>query len=379
MNEPIALIDVKAHQAHIGDRINANIATVVEHGKWIMGPEVLAFEEAMVEFIGVEGVHALGCSNGTDALILALQTLGLPPRSAVICPAFTFVATAEAVAAIGGVPIFADVGSDGFNLSPESVRHALKVAEAAEIPVSGICAVDLFGVPADYDEIHKIAEDSGIWVLADAAQAFGGEYKGTRVGGVATMTTTSFFPAKPLGCYGDGGAVFTKSSDHAEMIRSLRVHGKGSNKYDNVRIGQNARLDTLQAAILLPKLEIFATELDQRDTVAARYVEGLQGAVQVPQVPSNSRSAWAQFTIVSEHRAAIQAALNEQNIGNAAYYPKPLHQQTGYSHYHHSEIEMSRTDWLATRVLSLPMHPYLTNQQIDRVINVVRGAVESAT
>ncbi len=378
MTKPISLIDVRAHQAIIGDQINANIAAVVEHGKWIMGPEVAEFERALEEFVGVEDVHALGCSNGTDALILALQTLGLPPRTAVICPAFTFVATAEAVAALGGIPIFADVEANGFNMSPDSVRQALKVAEAAELPVSGICAVDLFGVPAEYDELHQIAADAGVWVLSDAAQAFGGEYKGSKVGGVATMTTTSFFPAKPLGGYGDGGAVFTTNSDHAEMIRSLRVHGKGSDKYDNVRIGQNARLDTLQAAILLPKLGIFPAELDKRDAIAARYVEGLDGIVGVPSVPVDRRSAWAQFTIITEHRSQMQAALDEQGIGNAVYYPKPLHQQTGYGHYHHESMEMSRTDWLSSRVLSLPMHPYLSNAEVDRVIETIRSAADRA-
>lgn len=378
MTEPIQLIDVKAHQALIGEEINQNIATVVEHGKWIMGPEVGQFEAAMEAFIDVEGTTALSCSNGTDALILGMQALGLPAGHAVICPAFTFVATAEAVVVLGGVPIFADVEPDGFNISPESVRQALKAAEAADIPVSGICAVDLFGVPAAYDELHEIAADAGIWVLSDAAQAFGSEHKGTKVGGVATMTTTSFFPAKPLGCYGDGGAVFTRNPEHAELIRSLRVHGKGKDKYDNVRIGQNARLDTMQAAILLPKLAILGDELDKRDAVADRYTNGLSTVVGTPRVPEGSRSAWAQYTIITEHRDVVQAELSERQIGNASYYPKPLHKQTGYEHYHRHDIDLGRTDWLAERVLSLPMHPYLTDSEIDRVIETVRGAVPSS-
>ena len=375
VNDPIQLIDVKAHQAVIGEQIAANIAAVVEHGKWIMGPEVAAFETALEEFVGVDGVQALGCSNGTDALVLAMQALGLGPGAAVICPSFTFVATAEAVAVLGGVPVFADVEPDGFNISPDSVRQAVKAAEAGGLEVQGICAVDLFGVPAHYDELHTIAADIGAWVLADAAQAFGGHYNGTKVGGVATMTTTSFFPAKPLGCYGDGGAVFTTSPDHADVLRSLRVHGKGTDKYDNVRIGQNARLDTLQAAILLPKLGIFADELDKRDHVAARYTEGLAGVVATPRVPEGSRSAWAQYTIVTEHRAAIQAALGEEKIGHAVYYPKPLHEQTGYRGWHLSDVDMSRSDLLTSRVMSIPMHPYLTDDQIDRVVHVIRGAV----
>ena len=269
MSEPIQLIDVKAHQAIIGQEINENIAAVVEHGKWIMGPEVSALEAAMEEFIGVSGVHAIACANGTDALVMAMQALGLSSGGAVICPAFTFVATAEAVAALGGVPVFADVEPGGFNISPESVRQAAKAAEAEGLRIEGICAVDLFGAPANYDELHAIATELNVWVLADGAQGFGGEYMGTKVGGAAQMTTTSFFPAKPLGCYGDGGAVFTTDSGHADLLRSLRVHGKGSFKYDNVRIGQNSRLDTLQAAILLPKLRIFPGKRTTVSEVAA--------------------------------------------------------------------------------------------------------------
>lgn len=192
------------------------------------------------------------------------------------------------------------------------------------------------------------------------------------------MTTTSFFPAKPLGCYGDGGAVFTNNPEHGELIKSLRVHGKGTDKYDNVRIGQNSRLDTLQAAILLPKLAIFADELDARDRVAERYAEGLRDVVTVPVIPSENRSSWAQYTIITEHRELIQSALNAQSIGNAVYYPKPLHQQSGYAHWYLPDIELSRTDWLTSRVMSLPMHPYLTDSQVDRVVEVVRSAVATA-
>ncbi len=374
MNDPIQLIDVKAHQARIGDEIRNNIAAVVDHGKWIMGPEVAQFETAMEEFIGVEGVTALGCANGTDALVMAMQALGLPHGSAVICPSFTFVATAEAVATLGGVPVFADVESHGFNICPDSVRQAIKVAQTEGLDIVGICAVDLFGAPAQYGELETIAQEHGLWLLSDAAQGFGGESKGVRVGGHAQMSTTSFFPAKPLGCYGDGGAVFVKDPEHAATLRSLRVHGKGSEKYDNVRIGQNSRLDTLQAAILLPKLKIFAEELDARDRVAARYGEGLAGAVQTPTIVDGDRSAWAQYTIVTENREGIKAALDENQIGNAIYYPKPAHQQTGYAQWHQSDIDLSRTEWLTSRVLSLPMHPYLTDAQIDRVCEVVHGA-----
>ncbi len=377
MVDPIQLIDVRAHQALIGDEIRQKIEAVVQHGKWIMGPEVAEFERALEEFVGVDGVQALGCSNGTDALVLAIEALGLPKGNAVICPSFTFVATAEAVAALGGVPVFADVEPNGFNISPDSVRQALKVAEKVGLEVSGIIAVDLFGAPADYDALHEIGRETGTWVLSDAAQAFGGEHKNVKVGALATMTTTSFFPAKPLGCYGDGGAILTDNPEHAELIRSLRVHGKGTDKYDNVRIGQNSRLDTLQAAILLAKLGIFPSELDARDRIASRYAEGLGEVVQVPVVPEDSRSSWAQYTIITEHREAVQRALNSQKIGNAVYYPKPLHEQTGYAEFHLQDVDMARTDWLTPRVMSLPMHPYLSEGEVDRVIDVVGSAIRA--
>ncbi len=372
MSEPIPLIDVKAHQKIIGDEIRANIETVVDHAKWILGPEVGEFESALVDFVGVEGVQAVACSNGTDALVMAMQALGLPNGHAVICPAFTFVATAEAVVQLGGVPVFADTEPGGFNISPESARQAAKAAQAAGLEVAGICAVDLFGVPANYDELHGVASEFDAWVLSDAAQGFGGEYGGVKVGGAATMTTTSFFPAKPLGCYGDGGAVLTKVAEHAEVLRSIRVHGKGSDKYDNVRIGQNSRLDTMQAAILLPKLRIFPDELEARDRVAARYAAGLEG-VTAPSVPAGSRSAWAQYTILTDDRDGLQSALNENKIGNAVYYPKPLHQQTGYRSFHMSEIDLSHTESLTSKVLSLPMYPYLADEQVDRAIEVVNN------
>ena len=368
----VALIDVQAHRRVIGAEIDARIAAVVGHGKYIMGPEVAEFEAAMEAFIGVDGVQALSCSNGTDALILAMQALGLAPGEAVICPAFTFVATAESVAALGGVPVFADVETDGFNLSADSVRQAAKVAQAAGLSVKGICAVDLFGVPADYEALAVVANELDVWVLADAAQSFGGALDGVRVGANSNITTTSFFPAKPLGCYGDGGMVFTTDTALADTIRSLRVHGKGTDKYDNVRIGQNSRLDTIQAAVLLPKLAALASELDARDRVADRYNEALSDIVGTPRIPDGSRSAWAQYTVVIDRRDQLQAALNGAGIGNAVYYPKPLHEQSGYRHFHFPEIDLDRTERLSPRVLSLPMHPYLSDDEIDTVVAAVR-------
>ncbi|MCP3990863.1 MAG: DegT/DnrJ/EryC1/StrS family aminotransferase [Actinomycetia bacterium] len=372
----VALIDVQAHRHHIGDEIDARIAAVLANGKYIMGPEVAEFERAMEAFIGDEKVAALSCSNGTDALVLGMQALGLSPGQAVICPAFTFVATAESVAALGGIPVFADVEPTGFNLSADSVRQAAKVAQAAGLDVVGICAVDLFGVSADYDGLSLVANELGCWLMADAAQSFGGEVDSAKVGALTSVTTTSFFPAKPLGCYGDGGMVFTTDDALADTIRSLRVHGKGSDKYDNVRIGQNSRLDTIQAAVLLPKLAVLASELDARDRVADRYRTGLDGLVSTPEVPAGYRSAWAQYTLVTERRDELKAGLDEAGIGNAIYYPKPLHWQSGYQHFHLDEIDLDRTEWLTSRVLSLPMHPYLGDDEIDQVIATVRNTLD---
>lgn len=378
MEQEIPLIDIQAHRRRIGAKIDARLAAVVDHGRYIMGPEVAEFEAAVQDYIGVDGVHAVSCGNGTDALVLAFQALGLRSGSAVICPAFTFVATAEAVATLGAVPVFADVEPDGFNLSPESVREAAKAAEKAGLYVEGVCAVDLFGEPADYEALSIAAEELGCWLVADSAQSFGGRQNGTTVGALAAVTTTSFFPAKPLGCYGDGGMVMTGDAEVAELLRSLRVHGKGDYKYDNVRIGQNSRLDTLQAAVLLPKLEILDDEIDARDRVARRYSESLAEFVGTPAVAHGSRSAWAQYTIVTEHRERLQSALSDAGIGHAVYYPKPLHHQSGYKQYHIQGIDLERSEMLASRVLSLPMYPYLEEDAIDRVVTAVRSCPQGS-
>jgi len=372
----VPLIDVQAQRSRLGAQIDARIAAVVQHGKFIMGPEVGEFESALETFIDDDQVTALGCSNGTDALVLAFQALGLKPGQAVICPAFTFIATAESVAVLGGVPVFADVEPEGFNLSADSVRSAAKVAAEQGLEVVGIIAVDLFGVPADYQALNAVGNELGAWVLADAAQSIGGSHDGKKIGALTTVTTASFFPAKPLGCYGDGGAVFTTDPELAEIIKSLRVHGKGTDKYDNVRIGQNSRLDTIQAAVLLPKLSVLDSELDARQRVADLYAEGLAGVVETPKLPAGARSAWAQYTILTEDRPKLQAALNEAGIGNAVYYPKPLHQQSGYQHYHLDQIDLAHTDRLTSRVLSLPMYPYLEDTQIEQVIETVKAALQ---
>jgi dTDP-4-amino-4,6-dideoxygalactose transaminase len=380
MTDPIALIDVTAHRARIGPEIDRRIAAVVEHGRWIMGPEVREFEEAVEARLG-PGVHAVGCGNGTDALVLAFHALGLQPGQAVICPSFTFVATAEAVVNLGGVPVFADVEDGGFNLDVESVEAAHAAATEAGLSVVGICAVDLFGVPADAAGLSALAERLGCWLVADAAQSFGGATSEGQVGAITQVATTSFFPTKPLACYGDGGLVTTTDEGLADTVRSLRVHGKGTHKYDNVRVGYNSRLDTMQAAILLARLGILDDELELRQAVADRYEKGLAlvaNPVEAPTVAGDKRSAWAQYTIVTDHRSAIQQELSARQIGSAIYYPVPLHGQSAYRHFELPGVDLSRTDQLCGQVLSLPMHPYLTDDQIDRVIDAVGSAETSA-
>ncbi len=293
--EAIAFVDLAAQRARLGARIDEAIARVFAHGQFIMGPEVAELENRLGAFAGVE--HVVTCASGTDALALVLMAKGVRPGQAVLCPSFTFCATAEVVAWLGATPVFVDVDAATFNMDPESLEAGIAVARKAGLQPVGVIPVDLFGLPADYDAILPLAERHGLWVLCDTAQAFGASYHRKRLGGLGIATATSFFPAKPLGCYGDGGAVLTRDAELARLMRSLRVHGQGSNKYDNVRIGMAGRLDTLQAAILLAKLEIFEDELAKRQVVAERYDAGLAGACVLQTVPAPSRSAWAQYTI----------------------------------------------------------------------------------
>ncbi|MEM7325273.1 MAG: DegT/DnrJ/EryC1/StrS aminotransferase family protein [Actinomycetota bacterium] len=376
MSARIRLADLTAHRARIGDQVDARMAEVLDHGRWIMGPEVAEFEAAAGRYVADDSITAIACGNGTDALVLAFSALGLRTGQAVICPTFTFVATAEAVATLGGVPVFAEVGDEEFTLSADGVRLAHKQATEAGLEVVGICSVDLFGAPAPMDDLGPLAKDLGCWLVSDAAQSLGASSGGVKVGALADVTTTSFFPAKPLGCYGDGGMVFVRDPAVADIVRSLRVHGKGSHKYDNVLIGQNSRLDTLQAAVLLAKLDIFDDELAGRRRVADRYNDGLAdaaGVVERPMIRPGDVSAWAQYTVVHRDRAGLQAALDAADIDSAIYYPRPLHRQPAYERFHLMGSDLSRSDRLSEHVLSLPMHPYLTDAEIDRVIETVRS------
>jgi dTDP-4-amino-4,6-dideoxygalactose transaminase len=371
--EPLAFIDLKRQQARIRHGLDRAIAKVLEHGSYVMGPEVRQLEDALGKFCGAK--HVLSCSNGTDALGLILRALRVGPGDAVFCPSFTFAATAEVVVWFGATPVFVDVHDDTFNMDARSLDAAVQTAKALSLRPAGVISVDLFGLPADYDLIESVCSTHGLWLLDDAAQAFGASYKGRRLGTVGLATGTSFFPAKPLGCYGDGGAVFTEDDALAETLASLRVHGQGSDKYDNINIGINGRLDTLQAAVLLEKLRVFPDEIDRRQQVAERYGVALADVAIVPKVPPDLTSVWAQYTIrvPPQRRDALIAALDEQGVPTAIYYPRPLHRQTAYRGYPIAGNGLPVSERIADEVISLPMHPYLEPDEQDFIANIVRA------
>jgi dTDP-4-amino-4,6-dideoxygalactose transaminase len=370
---PIPFIDLRAQRRQLGTRIDAAIARVLDHGKYILGPEVRDLEQRLAEFAGAK--HAVTCSSGTDALLLILMAWDIGPGDAVYVPAFTFASTAEAVALLGATPVFCDVLEDSFDLDPQSLEAAIASSRAEGLRPRGVIAVDLFGQPADYRRIEPLARTHGLKVLADAAQSFGASLDGRRVGTMGDATAVSFFPAKPLGCYGDGGAVLTDDDGLARAIVSLRVHGKGTDKYDNQRIGLNGRLDTLQAAILLQKLTIFEEEIAARQTVAERYDAALADRVATPCLIDGATSVWAQYTIVTDGRDAVASGLKQQGIPTAIYYPLPLNRQTAYASFPSAPGNTPVCDSLARRVVSLPMHPYLDPATQDRVISALRGAL----
>lgn len=366
----INFIDLAKQQSRIRDNIDAAIARVLDSGAYIMGPEVGKFENEIAEFTGAK--YAISCSSGTDALSLALMALGVERGDSVLVPSFTFAATAETVALLGAIPVFVDCDSKTFNMSINDLNRAYDEATSNSHKVVGVIPVDLFGQPADYDAILNFAESKGIWTLSDGAQSIGGSYKNSKVGTIGSCTATSFFPAKPLGCYGDGGCVFTDDEALRDKMVSLRVHGKGTDKYDNKYVGLNARLDTIQAAILSEKLKLLAEEIELRNNVASYYSERLAGSVATPYVIDNTVSAWAQYTLILEEgidRSKIAAMLKEAGIPSAVYYPKPLHLQTAYSGYHKGFSPLVNSDRLSQRVMSLPMHPYLTREEQDYIID----------
>ena len=346
---------------------------VLEHGKFIMGPEVHELEKQLTVFSGAK--HAVTCSSGTDALLLALMALEVGPGDAVLVPAFTFAATAEAVALLGATPIFCDVREDTFNLDPGTLDRAVDIAKTLLLRPRVIIAVDLFGQPADYQRITQFAGEHNLKLVADAAQSFGAKLGGRRVGTFGDETAVSFFPAKPLGCYGDGGAVLTDDDSLARALVSLREHGRGSNKYNNRRIGLNGRLDTLQAAVLLEKLAIFEDEINARQQVAQRYDVALGCDVRTPQLMANMSSMWAQYTILADDRDALARRLDEAEISTAIYYPVPLNRQTAYRKFPTASGGTPVSDRLAEHVLSLPIHPYLGRKAQDRIIAAVQTSM----
>jgi dTDP-4-amino-4,6-dideoxygalactose transaminase len=372
---PIPFIDVAAQRRRLGRSIDDAVARVLAHCQFIQGPEVRTLEADLAAFCGAR--HVIACSSGTDALLLILMAWEIGPGDAVICPTFTFHATAEMVALLGATPVLADVQADTFNIDPESLQRAVATAKRRGLKPRAVIPVDLFGLPADHDAIAAIAAEHGIAVLDDAAQSFGACYRGRKLGALATATATSFFPAKPLGCYGDGGAVFTDDDALAARIKSLRVHGEGVDKYDPVRIGINGRLDTIQAAVLIEKLKIFPEEIIARDKIAARYSAALADVATVPRVGNESTSIWAQYTIrlAPGRRDALAAALKAEGIPTAIYYAKPLHRQQAYSGVPVADGGAPVSDRLAEEVISLPMHAYLEPAVQDRIVAAVKRAL----
>jgi dTDP-4-amino-4,6-dideoxygalactose transaminase len=372
---PLPFIDLAAQQRRILPQVNEAIARVLAHGQYIMGPEVIALEKALSEFCGAK--HVISCGNGTLALEMVLRAVDVKPGDAILCPSFTFAATAEVAVLCGATPVFVDVHADTFNLDIASLEAGLVTAKKRGLNPVGVIPVDLFGQPADYDVIEKWCAANKLWLLSDAAQSFGATYRTRKVGTIGLATSTSFFPAKPLGCYGDGGAIFTDNDDLAGVLRSLRNHGQGTDRYDNIRVGTNGRLDTIQAAVLIEKLKIFPDEIAARDRIAVRYNEMLRDVAVVPVVMKDATSVWAQYTIKvpAAKRDAVAAALRTQGIPTAVYYPKPLHRQTAFKDQPVAGNGLPVSDVVAHEVISLPMHPYLEPEAQDRVVAAVRLAL----
>jgi len=373
---PIPFIDVAAQRRRLGAAIDDAVTRVLNHCQFILGPEVRTFESDLAAFCGAR--HVVTCASGTDALVLALRAMGVGAGDAVLCPSFTFCATAEVAALVGATPVFVDVDAKTFNIDANGIAGAVETARQAGLNPKAIIPVDLFGLPADHAAIRAAAAAANLLVLDDAAQSFGATCDNRRLGTFGLCTATSFFPAKPLGCYGDGGAVMTDDDGLADIMRSLRVHGQGSDKYDNVRIGLASRLDTMQAAILIEKLKIFPDEIDARNAIARRYNEGLSDVAIVPAVPPGMTSVWAQYTIRVQggRRDALAAELKAERIPTAIYYPIPLHRQQAYKQYPIGKGGVAVSDRLADEVISLPMHAYLDSPTQDRIVDATRRALK---
>jgi UDP-2-acetamido-2-deoxy-ribo-hexuluronate aminotransferase len=370
----VPFVDLKTQYARLKPQIAEAIQEVLDDGRYILGPAVTKLESELAEYCGVR--HAISCSSGTDAIIMPLIAYGIGPGDAVFVPSFTFTASAEAIILVGASPVFVDVEADSFNIDLADLEAKVATTRAeGKLTPKAILGVDLFGLPADWDEINALAQRENVNLIDDAAQSFGGVYDGKRVGALAPVSSTSFFPAKPLGCYGDGGAITTDDDELAELLKSIRVHGQGADRYEIARIGINGRLDSIQAAILSVKLPILGDELSARDHLASVYDEELMDTVTIPKRIPGRQSAWAQYTIKTDRRADIQAALNESGIPSAIYYPKPMHLQAPYLPYGGGEGSLPVSETICHQVMSLPMHPYLPDEDARRIAEVIRKAV----
>ena len=381
-------IDLGAQQKRIRNSLENNITAVLDHGQYIMGPEIQRLEETLADYIHAR--FALACASGTDALLLALMAHNIGPGDAIFTTPFTFVATGEVINLLGATPVFVDIDPQSYNIDLAKLEQAItalksdnsdlhplpKTPDIGHLRPRGVIAVDLFGLPLDYRKLETIAKKNGLFVIEDAAQSFGAEFQGKKACALADIGCTSFFPAKPLGCYGDGGMCFTDDETLYDIMVSLRVHGKGTNKYDNVRTGINGRMDTLQAAVLLAKFEIFEGEVALRQTVADRYHQLLSGieAIVLPEVPAGVKSVWAQYSILAKdeaHRSQLQAELKKADVPTAVYYPKPLHLQTAYAFLEYKEGGFSISEECSRRIFSLPMHPYLAEKDQIKIAEVI--------
>ncbi|WP_317993557.1 DegT/DnrJ/EryC1/StrS family aminotransferase [Bartonella gliris] len=369
-------IDLGAQRARIEDKINAAIAHVIASGKYILGPKVTEFEERLADYLGVK--HVVACANGTDALKMPLMAKNIGPGDAVFCPSFTFSATAEVVALVGAEPVFVDVRPDTFNIDVDKLCEAIEmIKKEGRLRPKAVIPVDLFGLSADYAQIARVAVKENLFVIEDAAQSIGGRSGNIMCGAFGDVAATSFYPAKPLGCYGDGGAMMTNDDDLAALLRSILFHGKGKTQYDNVRIGLNSRLDTIQAAILLEKLVILEDEMEKRVEIAQYYSNGLSDIVTVPEVEEGERCAYAQYTIKVKDRDRLKNYLQENSIPTMVYYETPLHQQPAYKHFPYVKGSLSVSESLGKCVLSLPMHPYLAQSDQDIIIQRIRDFYHS--
>jgi len=366
-------IDLKTQQDRIREKLELNIKKVLDHGKYIMGPEIKELESTLAKYCGVK--HAIGCASGTDALLIPLMAYEIGPGDAVFTTPFTFIATAEVIQLLGATPVFVDINPETFNIDPEKLETVIEdTIKEGKLNPKGILPVDLFGQPADYNRINEIAKKNDLFVIEDAAQSFGASYNGKKACSLSDVASTSFFPAKPLGAYGDGGMIFTDDDDLYEKILSIRVHGSGSDKYNNIRVGLNGRLDTIQAAVLLAKFEIFDEEIKLRQMVAKRYNEELNESVKVPVVESHNISAWAQYAMLHPDRDKVVEKLKADGIPVAIYYPIPLHLQEAFKHLGLKKGDFPVSEKCSDEIFSIPFHPYLTKDDQDKIIASIKSA-----